>query len=182
MKKILLTLALAASTVASFGQGQITFQNTSGTSVRFAADDAAVALADGLTAVLWFSAVQPGDLGSMTPIASTAVGQLSGTPVAGRFGGGVITTPNSIAPGADAWFAVSVQGNFVSLANLGAMLGSSGPFLRPTGAGGVAQPTNLTTALTGYGQLGAISVVPEPSVIVLAVLGAGALFFRRKKA
>jgi hypothetical protein len=181
MKKLVLSLVFAAGTLASFGQGQITFQNTSTTLVRFASDSSSVVLADSLTAVLWFTATDPGSLGSMTPIASTAVGQLSGTPVAGRFGGGVITTPNTIAPGADGWFAVSVQDGFAGLGDLGVLVGSSGPFLRPTGAGGVAQPTNLTTALTGYGQLSSISVVPEPSVIALALAGVGLLLMRRKK-
>lgn len=181
MKKLILTLIVAAGAISSYGQGQITLQNSSSTLVTFASSGASVTLADSLTAVLWFSATQPADLGSMTPIASTAVGQISGTAVAGRFGGGVITTPNSIAPGDDAWFAVSVQGNFVDLNNLGSQMGSSGPFLRPTGAGGIAQPTNLYTATTGYGQLGAIAVVPEPSVLALALAGAGVLIFRRKR-
>lgn len=185
MKKLVLSLVFAASAMVSFGQGQITFQNTSGTSVTFAGGSA-VALADSLTAVLWFSATQPGSLGSMTPIASTAVGQLSGTSVVGRFGGGVVTTPNTIGPGANGWFGVSIQSGFASLASLGSQVGSSGPFLRPTGAGGVAQPTNLTTVPVpnpnNYGALGSIAVVPEPSVIALAVLGAGALLLRRKKA
>lgn len=186
MKKLVLSLVFAASAVMSFGQGQITFQNTSGTAVTFLGGSA-VALADSLTAVLWFSATQPATLGSMTPIASTAVGQLSGTPVVGRFGGGVVTTPNTIAAGADGWFGVSIQSGFASLASLGSQVGSSGPFFRPTGAGGVAQPTNLTTVPVvnpnNYGALGSIAVVvPEPSVIVLAVLGAGALLLRRKKA
>lgn len=182
MKKLVLSLVFAASTIASFGQGQVTFQNTSGTSVTL--NGAAVTLANNLTAVLWFSPATPvpGSISSMTPIASTQVGQLSGTAVAGRFGGGVITTPNTIALGADAHFAVTVQQNFVSLANLGTQVGASGPFLRPTGAGGTDQPENLTTPLVGYGTLGAITIVPEPATITLAIVGIGALLLRRRKA
>jgi hypothetical protein len=172
-KTILAILAMTAVAVSSYGQGTIVFANGTGDIVSF--NGAPAVSANGVKVQLWYAPVGTLDLTLFQPLANmTAVG----TPLAGRFSGGTLTIPG-IAPAGGSVAAIVRAFNGADWASsLGR--GSSGIFTLDTG-----DPTTVPagTPTTTAGLFGPINVVvPEPSSMALAGLGAASLLlFRRRK-
>lgn len=183
MKKIIATLVVAFAAVAAHAQGTVVFANSTGSLITLPGGIAAPNTGT-LVATLWFSPTQNGTL---VALATTDVGEIAGTAVAGRIGGGTITTPDvangGIAPAGNAYFRITVAGSVGGVE----YTGQSDLLYRPTGGGLVAAqnlysvPNPNPNNYTGLGPIG-LTVVPEPSVIAMAILGAGVLLLRRKKA
>jgi len=184
MKKLIVTLLTAVAAVAAHAQGTVVFANSSTSTVTLQGGGAAPT--DGSFQVtLWFT---PTDGGTLVQIGnSIPLGQIAGNPVPGRFSGGTVTTPDAanggIGAAENAYFQVRVAG----VLNGTAYSGESAVLFRPTG-GGLVAAQNLYSLPNpnpnNYTALGPISLVPvpEPSVVALAVLGCGALLFRRRRA
>jgi len=183
MKKLIVTAVALFTAVAAYAQGSVVFANSTGSLVTLPGGISAPNNGT-LEATLWFSPTQGGTL---VELGTTLVGQIAGTPVPGRFGGGTILTPDvangGIAPAGNAYFMVTVAGTYNGVL----YTGQSELLYRPTGGGLVAAqnlytvpPTNPNN-YTGLGPIG-LTAVPEPSVIAMAILGAGVLLLRRKKA
>jgi len=188
MKKLLLTLALAAVTTFTYAQGTIQFLNTGPT--RF-----------NVNGVRPLSVSAGGPVGgtySFGVWAGTSAGSLSAQNV-GAVGtntstGGLMSGPSPNAfqlPGFEANTTVFIQirgwesrfgQNYDQAVAAGSLHGSSAalPFLLgPASGPGAVIWAAETTDLT---KLQAINLIPEPSSIALAVLGLGSLLlFRRRK-
>lgn len=201
MKKTLLTLALVAISVGAFAQGKINMVNDATRLVYFTstlAADAAL-LNQKAPAVLPSGSVLTIDLyGGAT--AGSLVLQRSTTINAAIPGGfGPSTYTSALPGGVDAFFQIFVhdatQPTEAAAAAAGLYSGHSAVFtMRPSGSiafnainntGGTALSTWQpgTFALAG-GEFGAIpiGIVPEPSSMALAGLGAASLLlFRRRK-
>jgi len=187
MKKTILTCLAAGLLVSTsaFGQGTVAFGNSNTSLVTAEGSPVPTGLNSGygglLVALFW--GVQGSSEDALVQIGGTA----AIAPLAGRYSGGQRTTGVETAPGATATFQVRAWS-----ADLGATwaeaqssggtgwIGASALFNSATGGAGTpASPAvPLSATVPGF----AVTLVPEPSVIALAVLGAGALFFRRKKA
>ena len=182
MKKFTATL-LASSLLglAAYAQGTLNFVNAGGgVNAPIYMNDGSTKLGTGFTAELFAGSSSA----NMVSVAST--GFLSGGG-AGYFQGGVVTLA-SIAPGATAtlqlrvWATSSGSYAAASAANLANTWGQSSIFTVATG--GVGSPPSTPSALTGLTSfnLNAGGVIPEPSSLALAGLGAAAmLVFRRRK-
>jgi hypothetical protein len=179
MKKLLIALAAVLVTAASYGQGTIYF-NTRVVGVV----DAPVLLANGNSPGPDYSAqlFLVGAGGSLTPLtpattfrSGSAVAQTYVTPVDQVVVPGVNTGGSaSIAMGA--WPTSAGSFDAAKAAGLGAL---SATVTVDNLGGGVLPPANLVGAA---GALKGFTIpVPEPSVIALGVLGASALFLRRRK-
>lgn len=190
MKKQVLALAVLLAATFAQAQGTVIFNNRDTTTTP--PINARIFLEDGVTgagsivvAQLWASA--PG--GSLAPV---------GNAIALRDGAGAgyinITGQdlNRVIPGVAGGAAADIQmrawtiasGATYELASLvpGALIGQSA-ILNLAATGGAGAPATLPVPLIGLQGFSLTVVpVPEPSVIALALIGAGALFFRRKKA
>jgi len=197
MKKVLLTLALVAVTAASFAQGKINMVNDAAHLVQFGSAgvlkgaDAALAGTAATSAATPSGATLLVDLwggttaGSMTLQQTTTLGI---GPSAGFFGPRTFTSAN--LPGAaQAFMQVKVREVGFTTAELaqtgGGYYGFSPVFtFNPSSTIAfnsivVAGGTALSTWAAGPIN---VSVVPEPSSIALAGIGAASLLiFRRKK-
>lgn len=189
MKKAIVVAAglLFAVSFKASAQGTVTFANSNTSLVTAEVGGPAVptGLNSGYGGLLvgLFWGVQGSTEDQLVQIGATA----SINPIAGRYSGGTRTTGAGTAAGATATFQVRAWS-----ADLGATwaeaqasggtgwIGASTLFDSATGGAGEppSTPINLNASVPGF----AVTLVPEPSVIALAVLGAGALFFRRKKA
>jgi len=183
MKK--LTATLLASTllgIAAYAQGTVNFINIVGSlnAPMFMNDGATKLSGAGFTAELLAGA----SAGSLASVATT--GFLSGAG-AGYFSGGTVAIP-TVLPGANAFLQVRIfsasSGSFAAAqsANLANTWAQSGVFSVATG--GAGSPPSTPSPLTGLTSLSlnAGGVVPEPSSLALAGLGAAALLvFRRRK-
>jgi hypothetical protein len=182
MKKIIVMAIAVFAVVAAHAQGTVVFANSTGSLVTLPGG-ASAPNTGSLIATLWFSPTQGGTLVSL---GTTPVGQISGTPVAGRFSGGTLTTPDvangGIAPAGNAYFQVTISGSLGGQA----YTGQSALLFRPTGGGLVAAqnlysvPNPNPNNYTGLGPI-ALVPVPEPSVIALAAAGIGFIMLRRRK-
>jgi hypothetical protein len=174
MKKLIIALAALMVSVAAYGQGQFVFNNRIGTEVnaRFVlAGDApgvsSIGSPDYTVAILGGPAgTAVGQLVPLTPGSTTFRGA-AGTPTAGYVVG---VTPS--VPG------VAIGGNASVLLRVQGPAGFSqdfGPFTVNGLGGGTATPPNL--------QLGTspLTVVPEPTTLVLAALGLGGLLALRRR-
>jgi hypothetical protein len=178
MKKTLVTmLAAVALTATSFGQGTINFLNTASTLVTI--DGVAATSGQGAKVELLWAPLGTTDLGLfqlVEPSTSVSVG----VPLAGRFSGGVRTVPGIAAGGI---VNIIVRG-YVGVDFAAANVRGTTPILQidtgdPTSA--PAGTPTLVTAPGGFTGLN-LTVVPEPSSMALAGLGAAALvLFRRRK-
>lgn len=205
MKKTLLTLSLAVASVAAFAQGKITMGNNASHLVYFAAtglkaQDSGLALT-GLTqaatpsgSTFLIDLYGGASAGSLTLQTTVGLNTLAG---GGGFGNVNFTSPN-LAGGVQATFQIKVRevgfltaeesrdaGAYYGFSQIFTMFPSSTiAFNSIVNAGGTAQSTWANgTQVLGNG-LGAISVqvVPEPSSMALAGLGAASLLiFRRRK-
>jgi hypothetical protein len=178
MKKLLIALAAAFIAVASYGQGQVVFANKVGTTVDAPVtvlnSNPTVGPGDQWSAQLFLSA--NGALTALTPATTFRKAGVGPAAIADRYWN-TQTVDVPVAPGSDATFVVRAWqtslGSF-DAAN-GKASGQSDPFTVTVG-GGTLPPSNLTT-LKAF----TVSIVPEPSIIALGVLGASALLLRRRK-
>jgi len=189
MKKLLLTLALVASTTLVHGQGSIAFLNPP--TVVFKNEGTTVSVPTDINSTLNYgifigpSAASLSDqaAGPLAVGSPTAAGRMAGVPAVYLLNG---TDPGQIvfarvrawdnAFGSD-WRTASTQGRFygeTDIRQLEALGPASGPgTVIWQGATGVSE--NRFYAMQ-------IHAVPEPSLIALAVLGLGSLLlFRRRK-
>jgi hypothetical protein len=166
MKKLILTIAICALTSAvAFGQGQINFTNFAPPGVDAQVTDLSGAALDGAD---WTAVLSVGASADSLTAVATQDGFLSGAG-AGYFLGGTVTV-DGLAGGSSAFAQVSYAGNGQVGATdvIGVTLG--GPGTPPT------PPSNLT----GLNAV-QLALVPEPSTILLGLLGAAAMLFRRRK-
>lgn len=173
MKKLLLTLALVASTVASYAQGTIAFGNSALT--KFTVNGAAASIADAYTFGVFLNGtlVQPVALSSTTTF-------------------GIIAAPSVYAlAGTDAGQVVSLQirgwassfGTDWQAARAGGLFGETD--VRQVTLGPTAGPGTViwqTASGVNANRFYALNIVPEPSTIALGVLGLGSLLFLRRRA
>lgn len=191
MKKLLLTAAAIAASLNLYAQGTVTFQNNNSTLVMNSLTGSAVAEADGIRAMLYWA--PQSDANNFTPIsAAVVVGKAGALTVPGRYSGGTATTGAATAPGAGAWFQVKAwelaYGTTYEIASAApasggrqALRGESNKFLT-TGTGNpTTQPPGTPVNLATSGVQGFTVVVPEPSVIALGLIGAGALLALRRR-
>jgi hypothetical protein len=175
MKKSVLAIICAiATTAGAMAQGTVTFANIGGgvnAPVTVAATGAAVGT--DFMAQLYAGA-------SASSLAAV------GSPVAfvgnGFFTGGTVTVP-TVAPGATGSFQVrawrSADGASYDAAVAAAgVVGQSGTF--PVATGGAGQPPGPPASLTGLTAF-TVAPIPEPTTIALGLIGAAALFLRRRK-
>jgi hypothetical protein len=178
MKKTLLAmLAVAAMAASSYGQGTILFANGSGDIISL--NGVAATAANSVKAQLWYAPVGTTDVNLFQPLATLAN---VGTPLAGRFSAGTLTIPG-IAPAGGSVAAIIRAFNGADWAtsqggNLGR--GQSGIFTIDTGDP-TTTPAGTPTSTAGlFGPVNVI--VPEPSSMALAGIGAASLLlFRRRK-
>jgi hypothetical protein len=191
MKKLALTAVGLLASLNLFAQGVVSFQNSSTTLVTFGTElgnsgktpGAAVASADGIrVALYWAPDSAPNSYVQIGAVATV------GVPLAGRYSGGNRTTGNETAPASAAWFQVKAfelayggtyEAAIAAPASGGrvAFRGESNKFHCSTGNPPLLPATNLSTA----GLEGFTVNVPEPSVIALGLLGAGALLLMRRR-
>jgi hypothetical protein len=199
MKKYLSMLAVVAVAASAFAQGTVNFSNNGSTLVMDETTAAAVPNAGGFVQLLWApSGTAAGGYTGGQTLASWLTANPGWSaidssikaigPVAGRFLGGPVTVPTA-TPGAAIQAAVaSWTGNFSSFdaaVNAGDQRsGISSSFAVTTGNPTVTPP-GTAAVITGAGQfsgLTVVPVVPEPSTLAFAGLGAAALLiFRRRK-
>lgn len=199
MKKYLSILAITALAASAFAQGTVTFANGPTSTVKLGAsatDPAAVNMPTPGFAALFYApantplvAYNPASAASF--LTSNPLWKLAapkGLAAAGRFSGGAYTL-DGIAAGATAIATVVAwNGNFASYD--AAVAGNASIGVAPTfniATGGVGEPPTTPTSIVTAGFAGTTafpqaSVVPEPSSLALAGLGAAALLiFRRRK-
>jgi hypothetical protein len=128
--------------------------------------------------------VGPG--GSLTPVGAAA-NFIAGAN--GYFNGGVVTV-SQVAPGATATFLVFAWDGASGQTTYAAALAA---FQRGLIGGGYSQPTGGVTIATGgagnpasppaglFGLLPWFVTIPEPSIILLGLMGAGALMLPRRR-
>jgi len=174
MKKLLIALAAVIVTVASYGQGQVVFSNITGVNapVTFS-DDNTKGPGPNYTAQLFLS--QNGSFTALTPPSTFRAAGTGAAAIADRYWNNqIVDVP--VAPGTDATFIVRAWQTSAGGYDAATSKGQSAPFTVTVG-GGTLPPPNLTT-------LAAFTVtpaIPEPTIIALGVLGASALFLRRRK-
>ncbi len=164
MKKVLLAALCVAATLSASAQGTVSFANVGG------GVNAPVSGPDGLLAAGFTAQLQLAD--------GTNVGEPANFLANGLFSGGARTI-DGIAGGSTADLQVAVSNAD------GSISGVSDVFTVTLGGGGTppAPPAALSglTAFTVAGGGGGVDPIPEPSTIVLALLGGAALLLRRRK-
>ena len=189
MKKYLLTAALTiAVSVSAYAQGQVEFDNLAtgnpATSPAIFNTDGTTGLDDNYVAQLWGGA----DAGSIVPLGATLTFFSASSGGAGfvNTAGAAVRTLTGFNAGDTATFVVQVwnpnDGATYDEAVLvqGAITGQSLAFTQVLGGPGT--PPSTPPKLTNLQSFNAVMTpVPEPSVIMLGIAGAGLLWFRRKK-
>lgn len=187
-KSIIAMVAAVAFAASSYGQGTVAFNNAAGSLVTYGpggpnAGGSSLAVGNQILLGLYWGAAgsteaQLVQIGGTTTIA----------PSAGRYSGGQRTTGVATAPGATAVFQVRAWSASMgatyeeALTAAGGYRGTSTLFSSTTGGVGSPASPAVPLSLTVPGFSVAFIPVPEPSVVALAVLGVGALLFRRRKA
>jgi len=201
MKKYLSILAVMALAASAFAQGTILLQNSATTTVKLGAnptDPTAANLAlPGFVQLYWApagTAYTPyaGDPAAF--LAANSAWKFAGVPktlvAPGRFNGGAIEITGIAAGGPVEAAVVAWQGNFASFDAAVAANSAVGASARVTFASTgnpTTTPPGTAASLVNAGFAGltvspATSVIPEPSSLALAGLGAAALLiFRRRK-
>jgi len=179
MKKLLIALAAVLITAATYGQGQVVFSNrvlASGVDapVTIAGSNPLIGPGPGYSAQLYVKNAD-GTTVALSPASTFNAAGTGAAAIADRYWKAQ-TIDVAAAPGANATFFVrawqTALGTYDQAANA---RGQSPDFTIAVG-GGTLPPANLTTL-----QAFAVTVVPEPTVIALGVLGASALLLRRRK-
>jgi hypothetical protein len=184
MKKLLIALAAAMLTAATYGQGavgQVVFANRVtgvfdapvmyGTTGHGPGSDYQAQL---------FLSGAGGALTPLTPVATFRPAGSGTQAIADRYWVPQTVDVTGVAPGANADFVVRAWktslGTYEQALASKADFGESAKFTVAVG-GGTLPPANLTT-LQGFTVTQAI---PEPTIIALGILGASALLLRRRK-
>jgi hypothetical protein len=179
MKKLLIALAAVMITAATYGQGQVVFANrvtgVFDSPVTVQGSNPLVGPGPAWSAQLY---LQNGTtLTPLTPVQTFRAAGTGAAAIADRYWNQT-TVDVPVAPGANATFVVrawqTAAGSFDASKAAG-NFGESAPFTVAVG-GGTLPPANLTTL-----QAFTVTVVPEPSVIALGLLGAAAFLIRRRK-
>jgi MYXO-CTERM domain-containing protein len=168
--------------VGVYAQGTVNFANNSSTQVIDEADGMPVTNADGILAALYWAPLSAPN--NFTQLGGSARIQSINVPsFLGVYNGGARTTGNETAAGAAAWFEVRAwdmaYASYEEALGVG-KTGKTDPFMVTTGGAGTpaSTPANLVgNGLTGF----SVAVVPEPSVVALGLLGAGALLLIRRR-
>lgn len=178
MKKILITLALVATTAASFAQGKITIGND-GTHLITDSTGALVNQATGwnnYTMQLW-GGTSAGSLALQTSFVGAAIGNPT-------FADGRINNTAFALVGVAGGAVATLQLRFLDTATLGnAFFGQTPVFTVTAGSFApnsivLGPPGGTSTWAAGNTQ---IAVVPEPTSMVLAGLGAASLLMFRRR-
>lgn len=185
MKKTIVALLFGMSVVGAFAQGQVNFNNrvlASGIDAPVFDVDGTTRLDSGFVAQLWY------DNGGTWTAAGAAV------PFRDAAGAGYLNTTGldvtRVLTGVAAGSAATIQvrawtGSFATYESAatfgsGAKIGTSPDLVVTTG--GAGSPPSLPANLVGLQSFNLTLVpIPEPSVIMLGLAGAGLLWFRRKK-
>lgn len=173
MKKLVILAAALVMSVSAYAQGTVLFNNLN-PAAGVNAPVFNVGGTDRLSgsqfkAQLWAGA-------SEATLAPVAVADFRTGTGAGYFVGGSTTVPG-IAGGNSAVIQVRAWDSATGADfNSAGLKGSSKSFT--VTLGGAGNPPSLPAALVG---LESFSLVPEPSTIALALVGAAALLFRRRK-
>lgn len=176
MKKLLIALAAAFVAVASYGQGQVVFANKVGTAVDAPVLIAGTTTGPGptYTAQLFLKGTD-GSYTALTPSSTFRAAGTGAAAIADRYWVNQTIDLPTVAPGANATFAVRAWLTSAGSYDAATSRGQS-PDVTLAVGGGTLPPANLV-GLQGF----TVSAVPEPTVLALGVLGAGALFLRRRK-
>jgi len=174
MKKLIIALAALMVSVAAYGQGQFVFNNRIGTEVnaRFvmAGDPtgtSTIGSPDWTVQLLGGPAGTPvAQLVALDPSSTTFRGA-AGTTTAGYVVGVTPAVPG-VAVGGNASVVVRLQGP-------GGFSQEFGPYTVNGLGGGTTTPPNLQLGTTP------LTVVPEPTTLVLAALGLGGLLALRRR-
>jgi len=203
MKKLILTAVAAVAVIAStdvYAQGTVDFANSSTSYIMDAYNGGAggvatrVGVADKIAVALYWAPLT--DENNLTQIGAAYAGTLgtgigNNPPGTGLFSAGTRTTGSATTAGSSAWFQVraweltygTTYEIAVAAAEQGgrlALRGVSNKF--SSGTGGAGTPPSTPVSLVGAGKMESFSVVvPEPSVIALALLGAGSLLLLRRR-
>ncbi len=179
MKSLIGVLILTLSLAAAHGQGQIVFANKVGSDVDAPVIDAATlhGPGPGYTAQLLLVNTD----GSLTPLTPASVFRSAGTgsaAIADRYWIGQTVDVPGVAPGTPATFVVRAWlteiGSYENALKFGPGPGQSAPFTVVVG-GGMLPPANLTT-LRSF----SVSVLPEPSPVLLGISGGCLIWIFRK--
>jgi MYXO-CTERM domain-containing protein len=190
MKKLVIMTAAIFATVNIFAQGTVNFSSIGGGGITNSLTQARVVLGSAFQVQLYYapsnSPAIPQD-SSLMPLAGVAnIG-----PIAGIFSGGTRTAPVS-PPGTLAWFQVRAwetafgasyeeAAAHAAVGGRTALLGKSNIVIVNTSDPTIT-PQEAPASLVAAGLLGFnVSAVPEPSVIGLGLLGAGALLMLRRR-
>lgn len=186
MKRIAASiLAISLMGSAAFAQGTVAFNNSGTTLVTANGSAVPVGAASGYGGLLLglFWGAQGAAQGELVQIGGTT----TINPLAGRYSGGQRTTGAGTAPGGTATFQVRAWSADrgatwaeASISTVAGFMGQSTLFNSATGGAGTPASPAVPLANTAPGF--AVVLVPEPSVVALALLGGAALLLRRRKA
>jgi hypothetical protein len=184
MKKTLLTLGMCLVTCGLFAQGTVNFNNrvlASGVSAPVYFDDGTTGADSTIIGQLWYD-----NSGTWTAVGGTipfrdgagagflnATGLDTSRTLAGIPAGTAATIQMR------AWSATYATYDEAVNGAVGTWYGASPDLTLNTG--GAGSPPGLPADLVGLQGFNLGQVVPEPSVIMLGLAGAGLLWFRRKK-
>jgi len=183
MKKLLIVLACVAATVMVSGQGTLDVRNkVTGTL------DAPIFDVDGITKLAgaaYLAQVYAGPVGGALVAVGDAYPFRTGTGV-GYYdyaSTGTKVYVSTVAPGATAQIQVvaweAAAGTYAdAMASTSYKFGASTPFSVVLGDAG--SPPSVPAFMVGLTSF-SIAIVPEPSTMVLGLLGAAALLLRRRK-
>lgn len=187
MKKLTLIAATLIAALNIYAQGDVIFDNFGGGLVHNNRTGADVTTGDGIVVQLYASATQGGAV-SAVPLSIFQVGVLG----EGFYDGGVARIPSSIiGPGAAAFMEVraweSAYGatyeEAIAAANMNgrpALRGISSRFTVAATGNPMAVPPGTPVILSDLTPGFSVNV-PEPSVIALGLIGAGALLVLRRR-
>ena len=190
MKKLAIMAAAVFATVNIYAQGTVNFSNIGGGGITNGLTGARVIVGATFMVQLYYS---PDSVNAPT---DDLLMPLSGVatigPIAGIFSGGARTAPVT-PPGANAWFQVraweaafgtsyeAALANSQAIGGRLALTGKSNTFKVNTSDPTIV-PAETAANLIAAGLQGfTINAVPEPSVIGLGLLGAGALLLLRRR-
>lgn len=162
VKTILALCAVSLMTVSAFAQGTVTFGNNPLRLVKVSYDGAAAVnpTAGDVTVGLYLDGVEV----ATAPVQATGLFSAGAVAVDGVAAGGTAVLELR------AWSAQDVAGQYVSQTLNPMVLG-----------GGTTPPPSIVTQGGMTAMTVLVTTVPEPSTIILGLLGAGVLLLRRRK-
>jgi hypothetical protein len=180
MKKILITLALVATTAASFAQGKVTFGNDSFHLVTDAAGTSMAAGSYGALTLEFWAGATAGSMTLQTSLVGNAMGDASLPGRLATIGLTLVGTPASVPGFMQINIFDTASGSFANAS----IRGTTGVFNATPGSfapnpiySHLASGANSTWADGNF----VVTAVPEPTSIVLAGLGAASLLMFRRR-